>query len=190
VASADGRYAAVAGTGSTLRVFDLQTSSQVGSCNLPFVPDRGTGELSLDGKTLAGWFGGSGSTSGFTGRCDTSSGAATSLLGPTTEPLRAADLTRDGSLTATLDGDYPSPDGFRHLDVRAWTPQGGSTSGLLRPAVSTAPHSDIWLTQLRVAMSGDGSVVAYEGQVENILPTTPNQFSSVDIYLWDRTVSP
>jgi len=40
-------------------------------------------------------------------------------------------------------------------------------------------------------MSGDCSVVAYEAQVENTLPASaPNQYSVVDIYLWDRTVSP
>jgi WD40 repeat protein len=197
VASADGRFVALAGDGSTLRIFDLQASTQIGTCTLPgpqapvTVGASGGGRLSLDGHTLAGWFETASSEphGDFAGRCDTATGTATVLLPRTTEALRDVDLSRDGAVTVTLDGDYPSPDGFRHLDVRAWV-AGGSTSAFTTPAVSNIPHSDLQVGPLRVAVSGDGSVVAYEAESLNVFANLHPHFQMRDLFIWDRTVSP
>ena len=176
---------------STLRIFDLQTSTQVGTCALPIAAVTGSGAISQDGHTLAGWFsaGSSKPNADFAGRCDTSSGTATALLPATTLPQRDVDLSRDGAVTVTLDGDYPSPDGLRHLDVRAWF-AGGSTSAFVTPAVSSFPHNDLHPGRVRVAVSGDGSVVAYEAESLNVLAGLHPNFTLRDLFVWDRGVSP
>jgi WD40 repeat protein len=187
IASSDGRYGAVRtstpGAETTLlTIVDLQTSASIGSCSFDGPAKSAAGELSHDGSVLAVTLSAEDVPSPLeqrSRRCDTATGAVKDL-GVWTD---AVDLTRDGQLTVIVQPFTPTRiSASLHEQVRVWTASAKGSS-----AFTTRPRSDAE-TDLRVALSGDGGVVAYEADSVNVLELHPS--GNVDIYLWDRIISP
>jgi hypothetical protein len=187
IASSEGRYAALrtsspGATSTLLTVVDLQTSAPVGSCSFVDPAKSAAGELSEDGRMLAVTLLAEDVPHPLeqrSRRCDTATGVVTDL-GVWTD---AVDLTRDGQLTVTVQPYTPTKiSASSHEQVRLWTASGKGSS-----AFTTRPRS-YTESPLRVAISGDGGAVAYEADSPNVLELEPS--GHVDIYVWDRTISP